>query len=118
MHMTYHTKEIEMAIMIMVPVGLIMICIGYHQYRSEKPATFWSGETPPDPEKVRDIRAWNHKHGSMWMIYGLIIIAGWYISSCMGDVPEAAIPLIGGVVVPLPLMVLRHKLLEKKYIIR
>lgn len=107
-----------MAIMIMVPVGLIMICIGFHQYRSDKPAAFWSGETPPASEKVRDVRAWNHKHGMMWIIYGIIIIAGWYISSCMGDMPYAAIPLMGGVVVPLPLMILRHKLLEKKYIIK
>ena len=42
-----------------------LIIIGIVQYKSKTPVGFWSGKNPPAKEQVRDIPAYNKKHGLM-----------------------------------------------------
>lgn len=95
-----------------------MIGIGIFQLRSKKPATFYTGEKGPKPEELSDMKAWNRKHGMMWIIYGIIILLG-----CVSFffVSGTAWKLLGGLgvfLLPLPFMVWYHHSLMKKYIIK
>lgn len=57
--------------MVIVAISAIpMIIIGIAQYRSKKPVGFWSGKEPPKREQITDVKAYNRKHGIMWIIYG------------------------------------------------
>ena len=54
-------------------VAMIMIGLGIFQLKSTSPVGFYSGEKPPREEELTDVKAWNKKHGMMWLIYGIII---------------------------------------------
>lgn len=56
-------------IILMVSIGPIII-LGIVQYRSKDPVGFWSGKEPPKREQITDVRAYNRKHGLMWILYG------------------------------------------------
>ena len=60
-------------------VSMIFIIIGISQIRSKEPVGFYSGEKPPKTEQLLDMAVWNKKHGYMWIIYGLAIIASFII---------------------------------------
>ena len=61
-------------LVIYLAVASFMIGIGISQLRSKKPVDFYSGEKPPGEEELSDVKAWNQKHGQMWVLYGLIIL--------------------------------------------
>ncbi len=96
-------------------VAMIMIGIGVSQLKSTTPVGFYSGEKPPTKEELTDVSAWNKKHGMMWLLYGIIILITVGIGALMGDSVYTIIPLIGGILVPIILMIRYHKRLEKKY---
>ena len=75
-----------------------------------------SGVEPPKPEEINDLRAWNTKHGAMWMVYGGIIALSAIIFSFVIDGLVGTVILIGGVMLPLPFMVWWHHHLESKYL--
>ncbi|MCM1267284.1 MAG: hypothetical protein NC302_05200 [Bacteroidales bacterium] len=56
--------------------GILILCagavilLGIVQYRSKEPVAFWSGKKPPTREQITDVRAYNQKHGRMWILYG------------------------------------------------
>ena len=50
-------------------VALIMLGIGISQLKSKDPVGFYTGEKPPEKERLSDVNAWNKKHGMMWVIY-------------------------------------------------
>lgn len=100
---------------IMFGTALIMIGLGISQWKSSEPVGFYTGEKPPARETLRDVKAWNRNHGRMWVLYGLVIILGYVIGSLMGDTIYAAIPMCGGVVLPLPLMIWEHHRLIQNY---
>ena len=52
-----------------------LIILGIVQYRSKEPVGFWAGKEPPRKEEVTDVRAYNRKHGLMWILYGLGLTA-------------------------------------------
>ena len=103
-------------LIIMIPVALLMVGIGIYQIKSPKPAGFYSGVEPPKPEEINDLRAWNTKHGAMWMVYGGIIALSAIIFSFVIDGLVGTVILIGGVMLPLPFMVWWHHHLESKYL--
>lgn len=102
-------------LIIMLPVAFLMMGIGIYQIKSPKPAWFYSGEEPPKPETVTDLRAWNTKHGGMWVCYGIIIL----ITTVLGVIGLNGIGtvlFIFGILLPIPLMVWWHHRLEKRYL--
>ena len=98
-------------------VSVFMLGIGVVQLRSKKPVAFYSGEKPPKAEELSDVEVWNKKHGMMWVLYGIIIMASYFCGVLVGDNIWSVIPMIGGVIVPIPIMILRHEKLRKKYLV-
>ena len=86
----------------------IMVGIGTSQLRSSKPVGFYTGEKPPGEDEITDVKTWNKKHGLMWMIYGGSIITGFGIGTLSGDSLWCLIPMLGGVLLPLPVMIWYH----------
>ncbi len=64
------TETIFCAVILLVSIGPIII-LGIAQYRSKDPVGFWSGKKPPEREQITDVRAYNRKHGLMWISYGV-----------------------------------------------
>lgn len=93
-----------------------MIVIGIWQVRSREPVGFYSGEKGPSREQVTDVRAWNRGHGMMWIVYGVCIIAAGALTLPLSDGMLALIPITAGVIAPIPLMILRHNQLMKRYL--
>ena len=46
-------------------VALIMFGIGISQLKSKDPVGFYTGEKPPEKERLSDVNAWNKKHGML-----------------------------------------------------
>lgn len=95
--------------------ALIMLIIGIDQYRSKTPVHFYTGETPPKPEEITDVKAWNHRHGMMWMIYGFLIMLSWFFGYLLRDTLLCVIPLIAGICAPIFGMIWYHEYLVKRY---
>ncbi|MDO5435959.1 MAG: hypothetical protein Q4G19_06280 [Clostridia bacterium] len=98
--------------------AVLFFGIGASQVRSERPVGFYSGEKPPEPESLTDVRAWNKKHGTMWILYGFIIIISWLAGFLCGDSPWIMLPYVGGLLVPVIFMILYHHKLVRQYVIR
>lgn len=96
--------------------ALLMIAIGVKQLRSEKPVGFYSGQKPPKPSEITDIPAWNRKHGWMWILYGVLIALSYVVGLFIEN--ENVMPVLFSVciVLPIPLMILYHRKLEKIYL--
>ncbi len=58
---------------IMCLTAFIMTGIGISQLKSRKPVGFYTGVKPPEEKQLRDVKAWNRKHGIMWIVYGGVI---------------------------------------------
>ena len=95
--------------------ALLMFGIGISQLKSKDPVGFYSGIEPPSREQLSDVDAWNKKHGAMWIIYGVCIIASWIIGLFMGDSVYTVIPYTVGLIVPIVFMVIYHHKLVKRY---
>ena len=105
-----------MGAVIITVVALIMVLIGVSQFRAkDKPVGFYNVIDPPRKEEITDIIAWNKKHGMIWIVYGIFIELGFWMGFLMMSEILQMVFMMGGVIVPLPFMVLRHRKLEKKY---
>ena len=93
----------------------IMVGIGISQLKSSKPVGFYTGEKAPKEDEITDVKAWNKKHGLMWLIYGGIIITGFGIGTTLGDSLWCLIPMLGGILLPLPVMIWYHHRLIQLY---
>ena len=107
--------ETIIILLIMVTVASIMLGIGISQIKSKIPVGFYSGEKAPDEKELSDVHAWNVKHGVMWVIYGVIIVLTSTIGAFMIDSVWCTIPFIGGVCLPLPVMIWYHHELIRQY---
>lgn len=96
----------------------IMIGIGVFQFKSKKPVGFYTGEKAPDEKEISDVKAWNHKHGIMWILYGIGIILGWACGLVLGDSLLLLIPFAVCLLLPIPVMMRYHHKLTKTYFIR
>lgn len=108
--------EMIMFLMIMSVVALIMIIIGVCQKtKKDEPVGFYNVLEPPKKEEISDVLEWNKQHGIIWITYGICIEIGWWLGYI---VPIEALKIffaMGGIVIPLPFMIMRHHSLEKKY---
>lgn len=104
--------------MVIVAISAMpMLIIGIVQYRSRKPVGFWSGKEPPREEQITDVKAYNQKHGIMWIVYG----AGFFLCFAMtipfGEelalvaVGLGTVECIGGIFV----MIAYHNKLNRRY---
>ncbi len=97
-------------------VALIMVGIGVIQRKSKTPVGFYTGEKPPAAQELSDVSSWNKKHGAMWILYGIVIA----VSGAVGTLGRISsvwcmVWLIGGVAVPIVLMVWYHHRLLRMY---
>ena len=109
--------EIMIGLGIMLLVAGVMLGIGISQYRSTKPVAFYSGEKPPKESELSDVLMWNKKHGKLWILYGIIIIFSYVagIPFLKADSVWCIIPMCGGIIAPLPVMIWYHHKLIKEY---
>ena len=98
-------------------VALIMLGIGISQLKSKDPVGFYTGEKPPEKERLSDVNAWNKKHGMMWVAYGVCIFCSYIVSAFIRDGIYSGILLCAGVLVPIPIMIVYHHRLMKKYLV-
>ena len=100
-------------------VAGIMIIIGLSQISNkENPVGFYNVIDPPKKEEISDVVQWNKKHGIIWIVYGLCIELGFWLGYVMPVEALEMIFMMGGVIFPLPFMVMRHHKLEKEYKIK
>lgn len=108
--------ELIMALVIMSVCALIMVGIGISQMRKKDvPVGFYNLVSPPEKEEISDIRAWNRKHGIIWIFYGVCIELGFWLGVILPAEWMEIVFSMGGVLLPLPFMVFRHRSLVKKY---
>ena len=109
--------ELFFGLVIYLFVAAIMFGIGISQYKSKKPVGFYSGEKPPLESELTDVDAWNKKHGKMWILYGVIIIVSYLlgIPFLIADSVWSVLPMCGGIMVPIPLMIRYHHKLIREY---
>lgn len=95
-----------------------LIILGIVQFRSKEPVGFWSGKEPPKREQVTDVKAYNRKHGIMWIVYGLGFFPGfvpmiiWDEKLALIAVAWILIECIGGIFA----MIAYHNKLNRRYL--
>ena len=108
--------EMIFGLVIISLVALIMELIGLFQLNKKgEPVGFYNLEAPPKKENITDIEKWNKKHGMIWILYGASIELGFWFGYIVPSDVLAPILLMGGVVIPIPFMIMRHNSLVKKY---
>lgn len=114
--MIYVNVEMIFGWIIVSFVALIMIIIGVSQIiKKDVPVGFYNLIAPPKKDEITNLAEWNKKHGMIWIAYGVCIEAGFLMGCFMPNESLEMIFMIGGVIIPLPLMILRHHMLEKEY---
>ncbi|MDE6254129.1 MAG: hypothetical protein K2M78_16115 [Lachnospiraceae bacterium] len=92
-----------------------LIGTGISQIKSKKPVGFYTGQKPPEASRLTDVKKWNAKHGTMWIIYGIAMIFSFLATFYLGDSICSALIIcvvfLGGIL----LMVLYHERLKKKF---
>ena len=92
-------------------VGFIMVLIGVFSFFSKKPAGFWANAKPVE---VKDVKAYNHAVGSLFMIYGLVFnILG--IPLLKGNGAFILLTVAGVLFETILLMVIYTLVIEKKF---
>ena len=107
--------EYIISLVIFLLVAIVMIIIGISQIRSKKPVGFYTGEKPPREDELSDVVAWNKKHGYMWVVYGFIITGFFVMTSFIKAETVAMVLLFSGIIGSVPIMMLYHSHLKKKY---
>lgn len=97
-------------------VAGIMIIIGLFQLNEkDNPVGFYNIIDPPKKEEISDVIKWNKKHGTIWIVYGICIELGFWLGYVMPVEVLETVFMMGGVIIPLPIMVIIHHKLEKEY---
>ena len=105
-----------MGLVILSIVAGIMAVIGISQMsKKDNPVGFYNMIDPPKKEEISDVIQWNKKHGMIWIVYGICIEFGFWLGYVMPVEVLKMVFMMGGVIVPLPFMVIRHRRLEKEY---
>lgn len=109
-----------MAIIVGAAIGiilLVLLCgIGIYQVISKKPAIFFAGERRYREDELKSVRLWNVEHGLMWIVYGMVVSGGIFLSIVYENSNMADYIIPATTVVPIPVMVLNHYRLIKKYV--
>ena len=93
--------------------------IGIFAEKAKKPVSFWSGTTVP-PEKVQDLKGYNHANAVMWKLYSLLFWAAALLGLLgiwkMAYTVAAAILLSLACVPGMFFLIWRYRSIEKKYL--
>lgn len=111
------TAEIIISSVILLISVVPIIVIGIVQYRSKEPVGFWSGKKPPRKEQITDVKAYNRKHGLMWILLGVGFIFCFVCGLFMGGQMAGylcMIEVIGGILA----MIAGHEKLDRMYCIK
>ena len=113
------TAEIIVSFCILIVCISPVIILGIVQYHSKKPVGFWSGEEPHKPEDISDISAYNHRHGIMWILYGLGFIGCFAVGYVFGESWGSAASILSGIecIGGLFGLIAYHKALERRYVL-
>lgn len=103
------------SLVVFLLVSMVMIIIGISQIRSKQPVGFYTGEKLLREDELSDVVAWNKKHGYMWVVYGFMIIGFFVMASTIKSETVAMVLLLSGIIGSLPIMMLYHNYLKKKY---
>ena len=106
-------ETVIVSIILLVSIAPI-IMIGVVQYRSKDPVGFWSGKKPPQKEQITDVKAYNRKHGLMWILFGVGFILCFVIGLLFGGAVAGylcMIEAIGGIFA----MIAYHEKLDRMY---
>ncbi len=96
--------------------SLIMVSVGVINLRSKKPVNFYTGEKPLKEDEITDIKAWNRKHGIMWVLYGIFMFVTFLAGILVfRDSHLGIVLMIGGTILPIFPMMWYHHVLWKKY---
>lgn len=101
------------SVVVLVSIAPIII-IGIVQYRSKEPVGFWSGKKPPGKEQITDVKAYNRKHGIMWILLGTGFILCFFCGLFLGGMVAAYLcmaEVMGGILA----MAAYHEKLERMY---
>lgn len=91
-----------------------LIILGISQYKSADPVGFWTGQKPPAKEQITDVKAYNHKHGIMWILYGAGLMVCFFSMILVGMEMAMILVMIecfGGIIA----MIMYHNKLERTY---
>ena len=108
------TAETIIVSVILLISAVPIIIIGIVQYRSKEPVGFWSGKKPPQKEQITDVKAYNHKHGVMWILFGVGFILCFVCGLPFGGLITGylcMIEVMGGILI----MVAYHNKLNRMY---
>ncbi|NBJ94981.1 hypothetical protein [Parablautia muri] len=108
------TAEIVISSVILLISVAPLIIIGIVQYRSKEPVGFWSGKKPPQKEQITDVKAYNRKHGIMWILLGVGVILCFVCGLAFGELMAGYLCMVevaGGILA----MIAYHKKLERMY---
>ena len=111
------TAEVIFSFCLLIFCTLPIFILGIVQYNSKKPVAFWSGKEPHKPDEISDVRAYNHRHGMIWILYGagfiLSFTVGYFIKENQGIaiVVLTAAESLGG----LAAAIAYHNRLEQRY---
>lgn len=108
------TAEIIISLIVVLICIAPIIIMGIVQYRSKEPVGFWSGKKPPQKEQLTDVKAYNRKHGLMWILLGggflLCFVCGHFFGGLVAGY-LCMIEIIGGILA----MIAYHEKLERMY---
>lgn len=108
--------EMIIGLSIFSVVAGIMVLIGISQKKQkDNPVGFYNLIDPPKKEEISDVIKWNRKHGTIWIMYGICIELGFWLGYVMPVEVLKMVFMMGGVIIPLPVMVMLHRKLEKEY---
>ena len=95
--------------------ALVMICIGVSDLLKKTPCGFYTGEEELTNDDITDVKAWNRKHGIMWILYGVMIMIAWVLGCLAGETLFSVAVYCLGVLAPIPIMIMYHKKLVEAY---
>lgn len=106
--------ETIICVVILMICAIPLIILGIVQYRSKDPVGFWAGQKPPAREQITDIKAYNQKHGLMWIIYGVGLLLSFACGLPFGESVAGClcmVEIMGGIL----MMVMYHNRLNRMY---
>lgn len=108
-----NAETVVSAVIVLICMSPIIV-IGIVQYGSEVPVGFWAGKKPPRKEQITDVKAYNRKHGLMWISYGAGFVLCFVCGLSFGEL-VAAYLCMAEVFVGLLGMIAYHNRLNRLY---
>ena len=113
--------EYIILITISLLTGMIFIILGICQCRSRSPVSLNTGEKPPKPEQLSDVKAWNAGHGTALIMFGIAIAFTCSIFPVIlkhADTVITTVAFIAAIVAEIAALEVNHGRLKRKFKIK